>query len=159
MNHTDGDILIMKRSASDNKYLHKDFHQSMNILMDYIFRNFGEDNLVRYLIQYTRAFHQPLHKLLERGEIKYLVSYFTDIYEKEEWPVKMIIREGYLEIEQEGCPGISHIKSLGKTPTPLYIETYRTVYSTLCEGTPIEYSLVYFNHETGACKQVFKRKE
>lgn len=159
MKNIDKNIKTMSRSASDNKYLHKDFHQSMNILLDYIFNNFGKGNLIQYLKQFTIAYHQSLHELLKKGDIDALSNYFTDIYEKEEWP--LIIRQGkdYLEIEQNECPGINHIKSLGKVPTPLYIETYRTVYSTLCDGTPFEYFLLFFNEETGACKQVFKRKE
>ena len=34
---------VMKRSASDNKYLHKDFHLSMNIVLTYIYKNFGKE--------------------------------------------------------------------------------------------------------------------
>lgn len=153
-------ILIMSRKSTDNKYLHKDFHQSMNLLLDYIYTNFGDENLIRYLQQFTNAYHQPLHESLKGGNINVLTKYFTDLYEMEEWPLIIKQGEDYLEIEQNECPGMNHIKSLGKVPTPLYIETYRTVYSTLCEGTPFEYSLLFFNEETGACKQLFtKRKE
>lgn len=153
-------IKIMSRKSADNKYLHKDFHQSMNLLLDYIYTNFGKENLIRYLQQFTIAYHQPLHESIKKGNIKVLRDYFSGLYEKEEWPLRIGQGEDYLEIEQDGCPGINHIKSLGEVPTPLYIETYRTVYSTLCHGTPFEYTLLFFDEETGACKQLFtKRKE
>jgi hypothetical protein len=106
---------IMTRKASDNKYLHKDFHVSMNILLKYI-------------------------------------------YKKEEWPVKMNCEENFLEIEQDACPGIAQIKAKDDTPCPYYSETYNTVYKTLCKDTPFEYELEYFHEETGACRQVFRKK-
>lgn len=157
-NDVDDNIKIMSRTAADNKYLHKDFHQSMNLLMHYIYNNFGKESLIQYLKQFTKAYHQPLQKLLKSGDLNVLISYFTDIYGKEEWPITFKIGKNYLEIEQAACPGISHIKSLGEVPTPFYVETYRTVYSTLCEGTPIEYKLLYFDEETGACKQSFTKR-
>ena len=129
----------------------------MNLLMDYIYNNFGKENLVQYLRQYTQAYFPPLHESLKAGNLNALADYFSDIYEKEEWPIKIKMKEGQLEIEQDACPGISHIKSLGETPTPLYIESYRTVYSTLCESTPFDYTLVHFDSETGACKQLFTK--
>lgn len=159
MESIESNIKIMRRSASDNKYLHKDFHQSMNLLMEYIYKYFGKDALIQYLKQFTIAYHKPLKELLKSGDLSVLSSYFTDIYEKEEWPITLRIKKDYLEIEQAACPGISHIRSLGEIPTPLYIETYRTVYSTLCEGTPIDYALVYFDEETGGCKQLFTKRK
>lgn len=155
----DNSIKIMSRKASDNKYLHKDFHQSMNLLMEYIYRNFGKESLIKYLKQFTEEYHKPLHEQLKAGNIQALVSYFNDIYKKEEWPVVIRQGEDYVEIEQDACPGISHIKSLGKVPCSLYVETYRTIYSTLCSDTPFGYQLNYFDNKTGACKQLFKRKE
>lgn len=148
----------MKREASDNKYLHKDFHLSMNMLLDYIYRNFGKEELIKYLAQYAKAYYNPLNQKLAGGELDALVTYFTDLYEKEEWQVKIDYGENYLEIQQEACPGISHIRTKGEKPCPFYRETYSTVYQVLCTNTPFEYELVYFNEETGACKQSFKRK-
>lgn len=149
---------IMTRKASDNKYLHKDFHVSMNILLKYIYENFGKEELINYLSQYAEAYHKPLNQELKSGSIDALCSYFTDIYKKEEWPVKMNCEENFLEIEQDACPGIAQIKAKGDTPCPYYSETYNTVYKTLCKDTPFEYELEYFDEETGACRQVFRKK-
>lgn len=153
------DIKTMSRKSSDNKYLHKDFHITLNLLMEYISNNFGKDNLIEYLKQYTLEYFKPLHEKMKAGDIEAIALYFKDIYEEEEWTVKLRKDKNYITIEQASCPGISHIKSKGGVPIPDYIETYRTVYSTLCEDTPFEYELVFFDKETGACKQIFKRKE
>ncbi len=55
---------IMERKASDNKYLHKDFHVSMNMLLTYIYENFGKKELINYLSQYAEAFYKPLNQEL-----------------------------------------------------------------------------------------------
>ena len=150
---------VMERKASDNKYLHKDFHLSMNILLKYIYENFGKDQLVKYLEQYAKAYYKPVNLELKSGKPDALCRYFTDIYIKEEWPVRMHCGEDFIEIEQDACPGISHIRAKGETPCPYYSETYNTVYKVLCMGTPFEYELKYFDDETGACKQIFRRTE
>lgn len=149
---------VMERKASDNKYLHKDFHLSMNILLSYIYENFGKEKLIEYLGQYAEAYHQPLNRELQTGDLGALYRYFTGIYEKEEWPVKINYGENVLEISQDACPGITHIRANGQKPCPYYEETYRSVYRTLCMNTPFEYKLEYFDAETGACKQRFARK-
>lgn len=153
------DKKVMIRNASDNKYLHKDFHLSMNILLHYIYENYGRKQLVDYLRAYARAYHKPINEKLKEGNIDVLLKYFSDIYKKEEWPVKITRYDNYFEIEQDGCPGIFHIKAKGDQPCPYYKETYDTVYKTLCMNTPFEYVLEYFDDETGACKQIFRRKE
>jgi hypothetical protein len=149
---------VMTRKASDNKYLHKDFHVSMNILLKYIYNNFGREEMVNYLTRYADAYYKPVNDELMSGSIRALSNYFTDIYAKEEWPVKMHCGENILEIEQDACPGITRIKEKGDTPCPYYVETYRTIYERVCRNTPFEYELEYFDEETGACKQVFRRK-
>lgn len=151
-------VKIMSRKASDNKYLHKDFHQSMNLLLTYVYNNFGKKKLIQYLMQYAEAYYKPLNEEMKSGEIEVLEKYFIDIYKKEEWPVEIEKDNNCLTIVQNACPGITQIKSMGGIPCPHYRETYDTVYTTLCTNTPFEYTLEHFNDETGACKQIFKRK-
>ena len=147
--------ITMTRKASDNKYLHRDFHISLNMLLEYLDGRFGKEAVVKYLSQYTRAYHQPLHEQLMAGNMTALLDYLTQIYQKEEWPVRIRTGDGFIEVQQDGCPGISHIKASGKQPSPYYMKTYRTVYETLCEGTPFQYVLQHFDNETGACTQLF----
>ncbi|MDD4756183.1 MAG: hypothetical protein PHG29_08890, partial [Prolixibacteraceae bacterium] len=152
-------VRVMERKASDNKYLHKDFHVSMNLLLTYIYDNFGRDALISYLQQFAREYHKPLIEQLRAGKTDALVSYLKGIYEKEEWPVEIMVRDTSVELTQSACPAISHIIEKGGKPSPYYRETYNTVYKTICEGTPFEYVLEYFDESTGACKQVFSKKE
>ncbi len=152
-------VRVMERKASDNKYLHKDFHVSMNMLLTYIYDNFGRDALISYLVQFAGEYHKPLNEQLRAGNRDALVSYLKDKYEKEEWPVEISVSETEVEVSQQSCPAISHIVDKGEEPCPYYRETYNTVYKTICEGTPYEYVLEYFDESTGACRQVFRKRE
>jgi hypothetical protein len=152
-------VKVMERKVSDNIYLHKDFHLALNLMMQYLYDNFGEEALLNYLENYSRAFYKVINEELKMGDISVLIRYFTEIYKKEEWPVRITSGNNFVEIVQDACPAISHIISKGGKPCPLYRETYNTVYSTMCDGTPFEYTLEYFDDNTGACRQIFKRKE
>lgn len=152
-------VNTLSRKPSDNEYLHKDFHQSMNLLLDYIYISFGKKQLIRYLDQYAKAYYKNLRQELQKGDITPLLAYFENMYAKEKWSVKTRSDNDYIYIEQNACPGITHIKSMGGTPCAHYKETYNTVYKALCHDTPFEYKLLYFDEETGTCEQVFKRKE
>jgi len=152
-------VKVIERKASDNKYLHKDFHIALNLLMTYLFEHYGKDTLISYLKQFAQAYYKPLNQQLKSGDNLAIVNYFTDIYTKEEWHAEITSSENSVEIIQEACPAISHIVQKGGKPCPHYRETYNTVYSTICENTPFEYVLENFNDETGACKQLFIRKE
>jgi len=149
----------MNRKASDNKYLHRDFHVTLNLLLEHINNRFGKDAVVQYLAQYTRAYHRPLHEQLRAGNLTALSDYLKQLYQKEEWPVRIRTGDGFVELQQDACPGMSHIKASGSKPSPHYVETYRTVYETLCEDTPFQYCLQQFDHETGACQQLFTQKK
>ncbi|MFO7612912.1 MAG: hypothetical protein R6W99_10640 [Clostridia bacterium] len=149
---------VIERKASDNKYLHRDFHISMNMLMDYICSTFGERALIEYLMEFSSEFHIPRKEYLIENDLVSLEAYFKDIYEKEEWPVEITMADGELVITQESCPGISHIRKAGLEPIRQYRETYGTIYSTMCSGTPYEYILENFDDETGACRQRFSRR-
>ena len=151
--------IVMTRKASDNKYLHKDFHITLNILLKYVDERFGKEAVVEYLSQFARSYHQPLHEQLKAGNLAALSDYLTEIYQKEDWTVQIRTGESFIELQQDACPGISHIKAAGNQPSPCYVETYRTVYETLCEGTPFQYHLQRFDPETGACTQLFTKKE
>jgi hypothetical protein len=51
---------VMTRKASDNKYLHKDFHVSMSILLKCIYNNFGKEELVNDLTQYADVYDKHI---------------------------------------------------------------------------------------------------
>lgn len=149
---------VFERKAADNKYLHRDFHISMNMLMEYISNRFGRAALTDYLKTFSKEFHKQRKTKLSTEGLSALKDYFEKIYSEEEWKVEIDFSQDKLILKQNACPGISYIRSKGFEPIKQYIETYTTVYHELCKGTPYEYEMVGFNDKTGACTQVFKRR-
>ena len=149
---------IIERKASDNKYLHRDFHISMNMLMEYICKEYGSAALIEYLVQFAQEFHSKRKECMQKGDLGCLEKYFREVYEKEEWPVQIDFKNDVIVISQESCPGISHLQKSGHKPIEQYIETYTTVYRTLCQDTPYEYVMESFNPDTGKCRQRFQRR-
>jgi hypothetical protein len=151
----------MVRKASDNKYLHKDFHNHMNLGIEYLRINYGEEAVREYLVEFANAFYKPLKdKINENGLIE-LEKYFTDIYEKEE-ALKDIMFEGSqdeLVIRIKRCPAITHMHNSKVEVSPLYYETILTVNNTIVEGTPFAFELISYDEEDGASIQRFYRKE
>lgn len=149
---------VIERRASDNKYLHRDFHISMNMLMNYIVAEFGATALTEYLKQFAGEFHSLNTEGLKKGDLECLLKYFKGVYEKEEWPADIQLCDDVLKISQDACPGITYLRNNGYEPVEQYIETYTTIYETMCENTPYEYIMESFNKDTGACVQRFQRR-
>lgn len=149
---------VIERKASDNKYLHKDFHISMNMLMKYICDEFGPRALTEYLEQFSMEFHSLNNECLKKGKLECLLAYFKDVYKKEEWPADIELCDDILTISQNACPGINYLRQNGHEPIEHYVQTYTTVYETMCKNTPYEYFMENFNNETGACVQRFQRR-
>lgn len=149
---------VIDRRASDNKYLHRDFHISMNMLMGYIVAEYNEEALIEYLKNFAKAYHAPLKKALIDTGLTAMEEYLAEIYEKEEWPVDISLANDVFTVSQKACPGISHIVNKGHEPIVQYIYTYTIVYETICEGTPYEYQMENFDQKTGACRQIFRRR-
>lgn len=152
-------VKTMERKQSDNRYLHKDFHIALNLMMNYILENYGRDALISYLRQFSLTYHGPLRQSLLKGDPETLAGYFRDLYKNEDWPVSIELTDNRLEIRQDACPAVSYIRKKGGEPSVLYRETYNTVYSSLCETTPFEYRLEYYDDTTGACRQSFTLKK
>ena len=149
---------IIERRASDNKYLHRDFHISMNMLMEYISKEYGKAALTEFLEQFSLEFHSIRKERLQKGDLGCLEKYFKDVYEKEEWPIIIEIKNDVLILSQDACPGISYLRKNGHSPIEQYMETYTTVYNALCKDTPYEYIMESFEVETGKCRQRFQRR-
>ena len=126
------------RKAADNKYLHKDFHNIMNIGLKYVEEKYGADAVKEYLRQFALAYYAPLKKSIIQNGLSEIEAYFRDIYEKEEWTghVSFETDDGKLKVKIDECPAVSHIKKSGDIVSGQYFETTKTVYETICEGTP-----------------------
>ncbi len=152
-------LKILDVRAADNEYYHKDFHLSMNMLLDYILENYGNEGVIEYLNDFSKVYHKPLIDQLKKGNIQPLETYIKELYKKEKWEIKISATVDKLEFSINSCPGMTYILSKGKIPSTVYIETYRTVYQSICEKTPFIYELKSFDKSSGKSSHVFTRRD
>jgi hypothetical protein len=151
---------VMTRRASDNRYLHKDFHGALSLAIDYLDRNYGEEAVRSYLRQFTRCYYSELKEsIAERGLVA-LAEHFAGVYGIEGGSASIRLSESgdELSIEVDECPAVAHMRRRGFKIARLFVETTRTVNAALCEGTPFEYDLLEYDPETGRSRERFSRK-
>ncbi len=149
---------VMERSASDNEYLHKDFHGALSAGLDYVAKHFGEDAVREYLRQFTRSYYAPLIAKLNEEGLSALRDHFRWLYELEAGEAEITCSEDELVVSVKACPAVSHMREQSYAVSPLFSETTRTVNETLCEGTPFAAELVEYDEETGQSTQRFYRR-
>ena len=152
--------LHIERKASDNKYLHKDFHVTADIGISYVGENYGDQAVIEYLTQYAKSFYKILAKeIIEKG-LKPLEDNFISVYEKEEWSkyLHTKLSDDTLKIKIDKCPAVTFMKSTGHTPSKWYKETTYTVYKTLAELCGLDFTVNYYNEEDGSTEFVFSRR-
>ena len=146
------------RRASDNEYLHKDFHGALSCGIDYLDEHFGEEAVRRYLRDFTHAFYAPLRKDLERRGLPALKDYFEALYRTEQGDVTFESGPDELVIRVAACPAVTHMREHGYPVARLFHETTRTVNEALCDGTAYAAELVEYDPETGRSIQRFFRR-
>ncbi|MDD8015405.1 MAG: hypothetical protein PHX45_06900 [Acidobacteriota bacterium] len=153
---------IMDRAAADNVYLHKDFHGALNQALIYVERVFGAAAVKDYLRQFAGTFHAPLRRAMSERGLDALKDYLADVYSDEGADIRIETipcgREpDELTLHVKECPAVSHIRKMGLTVSPLFLETVKTVNEAICSGTPFDAGLLEYDPETGRSVQRFRR--
>ena len=151
----------MVRKAADNKYLHNDFHNILNLGIEYLREHFGDESVREYLRQFADSFYTPLKEDLKKRGLEALYNHFYEIYRVEEAldDVSFVSAKNTLMLNIKRCPAVTHMVSSGVAVSPLFLETSKTVCETICEGTEYAYELLSYNEADGASIQRFYRRE
>ena len=149
---------VMHRQATDNAYLHKDFHGALSCGIEHLHEHYGEQAVRDYLREFTVTFYAPLKAALcERGLIA-LMEYYESTYRQEGGDVQFDLTEDELSIRVAACPAVQHMRAHSQPVARLFHETTRTVNEALCEGTPYAAELLGYDPQTGRSVQRFRRR-
>ena len=148
---------LMRRKASDNPYLHKDFHGALSAGIEYLDRRYGPQAVRDYLRQFARAFYGPLTEALRVHGLVALKEHFERIYRLEGAAVNVRLSDDELVVEVPECPAVMHMREHGYPVARLFEETTRTVNQAICEGTPYSAELVEYDPPDGRSVQRFIR--
>ncbi|MBN1291219.1 MAG: hypothetical protein JXB48_05205 [Candidatus Latescibacteria bacterium] len=148
---------IMDRRASDNVYLHKDFHSALSTSIEYLHRHFGSEAVSEYLRKFTRTYYAPLTVKLNNNGLVALKEHFQKIYDIEGEKIEISFTENELVLTIKSCPAVKHMREHNYPVARLFMETTKTVNEALCEGTPFKAELVEYDELTGHSIQRFYR--
>lgn len=148
----------MRRRASDNEYLHKDFHGALSAGIDYLDQRFGGEAVRQYLRRFTCSFYAPLIGDLRARGLVALKEYFEGVYALEGGEMVSVLSEDELVLRVVASPAVVHMRERGYSVARLFRETVKTVNEALCEGTPFAAELLEYDAETGRSVQRFYRR-
>ena len=153
------DIKVIDCKASDNEYLHKDFHGALCYAIKYLEDNYGLSEVNAYLKQVGRTYFKPLSEKIRADGLRVLETYFKDIFTKEGGDFEMTYKDNALVLKVNSCPAISHLKKRNLYFTKSFCLTTKVVNETICEDAGYCCSCEY-DSEKGKCIQKFwKRAE
>ncbi len=153
---------IMERHASDNRYLHKDFHNSMNLGLHHLYETFGAQAVETFCQRLADGFYAPLIESVRKGGLSAVRAEFVRCYEAEDASHVLSFKErpGELLVTISECPAVSHMQKSGETPCEVYALTTSEVWRTVCERAGIGYFMLYYAPDTGAAAHLFfERRE
>ncbi len=146
------------RKASDNPYLHKDFHIALNYGIDYLYKKFGEEAVREYLVQFANAYFSPLKKTIKENGLRAIREHYVKIYEIEGAEYDTSFSQDELIITLFASPAVLHMNTNGHSVSPLFHETVTTVNKEICNNTPFECEVLEYKHENGAYRLHFFRR-
>lgn len=141
--------LVMERRAYDNKYLHKDFHATMDIGIAYLGDRFGEEALDRFLVQYVQTRYKPM-------SLQDLETYFLDIYKAEEAAdaIQTRLEAGKLHVKVAYCPALQYLNDHGGASKWNH-KTTTVMYPALAELCGLKFQLISFDEGIGKAEFAF----
>jgi hypothetical protein len=149
---------IVDRRASDNEYLHKDFHGALSAGIEYIHKNYGQQAVLDYLRQFALAYYSPLMEELQKRGLIALKEHFENMYQLEGGEIEITLSDDELILKVDACPAVIHMRANGYPVAELFHETTKTVNETICEGSEFVFELVEYEPETGRSVQRFYRR-
>ncbi len=150
--------LRIDRKASDNAYLHKDFHGALSTGLEYLRTHYGDQAVRDYLRQFTLAWYAPLTRALREKGLSALREHYDRIFTLEGGRADFQETPDELRIDVLENPAVTHMRARKYPVSPLFVETVRTVGRAICENTPFEAELVRYDDATGRYTQRFFRR-
>ena len=148
----------MRRQASDNEYLHKDFHGALSVAIDYINATLGPGAVDDYLRRFATDYYKPLRAHLRQEGLCVLERHYASAVGREGGKVEFERDDDSLTVRVEQNPAVEHMRKAGYSVSPLFDKTVAVVGEALCEGSDFAAKLIQYDHASGRYVQRFRRK-
>jgi hypothetical protein len=152
---------IIRRNATDNVYLHKDFHGALSTGLSYLEERYGAEAVRDYLRQFAATFYAGVTQAIKERGLIALREHLERIYKIEEGEIDIAFSDDEMLLEVEACPAVTHMRDAahGYAVAALFCETSRTVYAAICEGTPFASEWLRYDEVSGRSAVRFFRRQ
>jgi hypothetical protein len=152
-------VKSLRCKASDNKYLHKDFHGALSTGIEYLHSKYGEEAVREYLARFAGNYYSPVTEGLRTRGLPALAEHFVKIYAIEGAHPQICFTDDELTITVDASPAVEHMKAHGYEVARLFHETDLAVYQAICRETPFDVEMVSCNPDTGGSVFRFYRRK
>ena len=151
--------LKLTTTSEAYKYLHREFHESMNRGAKYVAEHYGEEGLKEYLNQFTDAFHVPTIQDIRNRGLDAVSDYLSWLYRTEEASdaISMVRSDKELAVTVRYCPAVRYLRSGGNEVYDTFGKCTEYVYARLAEVTGLGFEMLSYDDETGAAEFRFTK--
>ena len=155
----DEDTLVMDRKASDNEYFHPDFHSSLNMGIDYVAKEHGEDALRAFLRRYTQNVYSRVLEEAKTDPLGAVEGRIRETYalEKAEDALVLERTDGVLTVRILYCPAVRHLRKTGRDVSAWFRLSTEVVMDTFASAGNVVFTMVSYDEETGAAEYRFEQ--
>jgi len=147
----------MHRDASDNEYLHRDFHGALSAGIEYLHEHYGDQAVREYLRQFANVYYAPLKQAIRARGLSAIAEHYRTVYQAEGGDVECRCDDNTLTVRTTCSPAVTHMRDHGYAVARLFRETIGTVNEALCDGTAFSAELAEYDDRTGAAVMRFRR--
>lgn len=150
-------MLVTEKKASDNKYLHRDFHISTDNGIEYVGKKYGDSGVIDFLSRFSNSYFQLLVDDYKEKGLAVIKNYIENIYKTEESEdaIEITLSEKELKVNIKYCPAVKYMKSQGHTPSKWYKMSTSVVYDVLAKNCGLNFVMSDYNEENGATSYSF----
>ncbi|MEA4965493.1 MAG: hypothetical protein VB055_06705 [Oscillospiraceae bacterium] len=155
----DQDTVMMECATKDSKYFHPDFHSSMNMGIDFVAVQHGEEALREYLTMYTKHVYKPVFREMETDALGAIEAKIRDTYRLEKAEDAMTVENDgkQLSVQIAYCPAVKHLRETGRDVSAWFRDSTEVVMQTLAEQAGLTFTMERYDPETGAAAYSFIR--
>lgn len=149
----------MTRNAAENRYFHRDFHNILNLGLDYLYEHFGAAAVEEYLRRFTLHFYKPLIEQVKSSGFEALVEIFSSSFREENALHLLQFEQNDREllVKVHSCPAVAHIHQSGYEPSPCFSMTSSVIWETIARQAGLGYVMLCYEEQTGRANHLFFR--
>ena len=151
---------ILDIKPSEHEYFHRDFHSSLNMGIDFLAKEHGEEALRDYLKLYTLHVYKPVFEKMKQGAMNAIEEKIRKTYHLEHADDVLSIekKDGKMNVKIAYCPAVKHLHETGRKVSAWFKLGTEVVMQTLAECGGLKFAMESYDDATGAAAYSFAEK-